>query len=186
MDTARVRKGDRWSISLRFEQVPSAVLPLEQNLIANPNLTLNPDGRTAEGWDLSGVTPPITTARNVDISEDFASSALEIADAADDSETFMQAQKIPVVDLRYTVSAWMNRKAGTRHCAGFVEFLDANGANIPPEVGHPEWATYGTTYYYFGYTNNPTKNNRNKKGSVTFGPGSTTYIPPAAHRRRVR
>ena len=179
LEGAELHRGDLFNVTLQLQKSTDQSIRLGQNLITNPNLTLNSDGRTAEGWNL-GISPPTTTVRNVDISEDFAPSALEVADADLLSETFMWSHKIPIVDLRYTLSAWMNRTAGTRHCAIATEFLDANGANIAPEPGHREWPAYGTTYYYVGYTAAVSKNNTWEKFSITFGPGSATYIPPAA------
>lgn len=151
MDTARVWKGDRWSVSLRFEQVPSISLPLEKNLITNPNVALNPDRRTAEGWALPSTSMPPVFG-NVDISEDFASSALEVTDTDDDYETFFYSEKIPIVDLRYTVSAWMNRTSGIRTFYFFVEFYDADDARIDPlSPPSPSTGWVSRAYnYYFG------------------------------------
>ena len=185
LEGAELHRGDLFNVTLQLQKSTDQSIRLGQNLITNPNLTLNPDGRTAEGWNL-GASPPATTVRNVDISEDFAPSALEIADTDGDGEWFLYAQKFPIVDLRYTLSAWMNRTAGTRGVAFNVEFYDADGTRIattpqPPATG---WSGRGSSFY-MGGIHGPGGNNTWKKGSVTFGPGSTTYIPPAAQSFQV-
>ena len=186
LEGAELHRGDLFNVTLQLQKSTDQSIRLGQNLITNPNLTLNPDGRTAEGWNL-GASPPATTVRNVDISEDFAPSALEIADTDGDGEWFLYAQKFPIVDLRYTLSAWMNRTAGTRGVAFNVEFYDADGTRIDPlSPPLPGTGWYGRgSSYYFGGIHGPGGNNTWKKGSVTFGPGSTTYIPPAAQSFQV-
>ena len=177
LEGAELHRGDLFTVTLQLQKSTDQSIRLGQNLITNPNMTLNSDGRTIDGWD-HNVSAAI---RNVDISEDFASSALEITENDASGEAVLHSQKFPIVDLQYTVSAWMNRTAGTRGVCLAVLFYDADGTFIetsssPPSTG---WASRGT-YYYFGVINGPGGNNTWKKFSVTFGPGSTTYIPPAA------
>ena len=178
LEGAELHRGDLFNVTLQLQKSTDQSIRLGQNLITNPNLTLNSDGRTAEGWFHS--VP--SAMRNVDISEDFASSALEITENDASGEAILHSQKFPIVDLRYTVSAWMNRTAGTRGAAFAVEFYDADGTRIDPlSPPLPGTGWYGRgSSYYFGGIHGPSGNNTWKKGSVTFGPGSTTYIPPAA------
>ena len=186
MDTARVRKGDRWGISLQFEQAPLISLPFEQNLITNPNLAIGTDN-TIDGWHLSNAfttdspdpTPP--ALRNIDISEDFGTRALEVVDTDPDSARLFFTERFPIADYRYTISGRLNRTVGNRACYLYVVFFDADGDEINASPSPAGWGGgRGRTYYYPGYIGQGAANDVWNLFSVTFGPGSNTSVPPTA------
>lgn len=180
MDTARVRKGDRWDISLRFEQVPSISLPFEQNLITNPNIALNPDRKTAEGWTLPGVNMP-PAMRNVDISEDFGTRAFEISDTDRYIEQFFTSQRFFIGDYDYAFSCRLNRTEGNRLCRAYVSFYDADNELVTLFGGSGGWVSFSRGRYIFGQIlGESALNDTWNLFSGMFGAGSSTLVPPAA------
>ena len=177
LEGAEWHRGDLFNVTLQLEKSTDQRIRLGQNLITNPNLTLGADGKIA-GWQ--NTTP--ATLRNVEIAESFASTALEVVDTDSNIEWFIAAPKIPIVDLRYTVSGRLNRTLGNRACYIYVNFFDADGTVINPGSA-PNTGWGGSRYatnYYLGIISPIQSNNVWNLFSVTFGPGSNTYIPPSA------
>lgn len=181
METARVRKGDLWSVSLRFEQARIESLPLGENLIRNPNITLHANRRSAEGWNLAAGDGAVFS--NVDISEDFAETALNVSDYDASSEIYPSEQIIPIYDLRYTVSARLLRTNSRNTCSVQILFLNQNKGVLNP-IGSRFTGWVGTGGRFEGWVlvhfTGSEANSAWKKGEVTFGPGSPTFVPPSA------
>ena len=177
LEGAELHRGDLFNVTLQLQKSADQSIRLGQNLITNPNLTLGADGKIV-GWQN---TVP-ATLRNVEIAESFASTALEVVDTDSDIEWLVFAPKIPIVDLRYTVSGRLNRTVGNRACYLFVNFFDADGTVIDPGSAlNTGWGggRYAT-HYYPGQISPSQPNNVWSLLSVTFGPGSNTSIPPSA------
>ena len=181
VETAQAKKGDIWSLTLKFEQAMRSSVMIERNLLENPNLDIDADGKIA-GWEIAADSTP-APMRNVEIDEDFASTALEVEDTDSDIEWFIAAEKIPISDLRYTISGRVNRTLGNRRIFLYVTFFDSTGNPID-STGNPTTGWTGqanTNYYYMGSLATDSPNDTWNLFSVAFGPGSATYIPPSAH-----
>ena len=179
LERAEIRKGDLWALSLRFEQGKMSLIPLGSNLISNPNLRV--DGGKIAGWDISPDRTP-AAIRNVETGESFSPTALEVEDTDADIEWFISTPKIPIADLRYVVSGRLSRTSGNRGLWIYVTFFDSDGSAID-STGTPRtgWAYHAHGhFYYFGHLAYTDSNDAWVSYSTTFGPGSTTYVPPAA------
>ena len=93
-------------------------------------------------------------------------------------------QRFPILGYRHTLSGRLNRTVGNREVYFYVDFFDADGTRInplgPPKLPNTGWGGGSGSYYYPGaiFTTDP--NDTWNLFSVTFGPGSNTYIPPSA------
>ena len=178
METARVRKGGLWSLSLRFEQANLESIPIGVNLIENPNIEIGANG-TAQGWSLphGGTVPRM---ENVDIYEDFGTRAFQAADTDREREFFMTTEKLPVTDLQTSISCRMNRIAGVRLCRANIRFFDSDGdfiTNFNPTSGI---LAGGGGRFFFGQITGSSPNHTWNRFEVKFGPGISTTIPLAA------
>ena len=190
MDTARARKGDLWSISLRFEQVPDETLPLNQNLVANPNLKVNPDGETIDGWGIfnsvaykhdtpdttpAGLTSSQTTRPTADGIK--VADVLSVTENDRDNEKIITSKKIPITDYQHTVSARMYRRSGTRSCSLFVSFFQGNNEFFAHSQ-RTGWVSSDDPFFVFGQKTPQDENSEWGLYSITFGPGNNVYVPP--------
>ena len=180
LEGAELHRGDLFNVTLQLQKSTDQSIRLGQNLITNPNLTLNPDGRTAEGWTLPG-TNPVPAMRNVDISERFGTRAFEAADTDRYTEIFLTSEKFPVLDCQTKISCRMNRTAGDRLCRAVASFYNSDDelvAVLPPGTG---WVSIQGSYAVFGQIIGRERlNNEWNLFQATFGPGSNTFIPPSA------
>ena len=187
LEGAELHRGDLFTVTLQLQKSTDQSIRLEQNLITNPNLAIG-TANIIDGWHLSNafttdspdLTPP--ALRNIDISEDFGTRALEVVDTDPDSARLFFTEKFPIADYRYTISGRLNRTAGNRACYLYVVFFDADGGEIGLEGAESTgWGGgRGGTYYYPGYIGQGATNNVWNLFFVTFGPGSNTLVPPAA------
>ena len=178
LEGAERHRGDLFNVTLQLQKSVDQSIRLGQNLIANPNLHV--EGGKIAGWWINDSTP--APMRNVEIDEDFASTALEVVDTDPDAAWYVALQKIPIADLRYTVSGRLNRTLGNRNCYLYVTFYDSD-ENAIDSTGNPltGWRSQAHgNYYYPGAVAITDRNDVWNQFSVTFGPGSTTYIPPSA------
>ena len=179
LEGAELHRGDLFNVTLQLEKSTDQSIRLGQNLIANPNFEADDNG-SRQGWIID---PTPAALRSVAISEDFATTALEIADTDLDDEYVIWRQKFPIWAYRYTLSGRLNRTVGNRACYLYVDFFDADDTRINP-VGPPPLPSTGwggrDSYYYVGGVQDTDANDVWNLFSVTFGPGSGTYLPPSA------
>ena len=193
LEGAELHRGDLFTVTLQLQKSTDQSLRLEQNLITNPNLKVNPDGNI-EGWgifnswaykhDIPDTTPATLRNQITTLEGSQVIQVLEITENDRDNEKIITSEKISLTNYQHTVSARMNRVVGARTCSLFISFFEGNN-ELFAHAQRTGWVSSDDPFFVFGRKTSQDENDAWGSYSIVFGPGINTYVPPTADSFKV-